>query len=74
MKLDEHGLKWLIMAGNGLKADCDDFLFKTEYNYRILFCFQKNQNTKYRILFGSEKIRISNTNSSILSNYSNTED
>ena len=33
----------------------------TEYEYRILFGFQKSPNTEYRILFGIEKTRIPNT-------------
>ena len=32
--------------------------FFTEYEYRILFGFQKSPNTKYQRLFGIEKIRI----------------
>ena len=41
--------------------ECDEYLFWTEYEYRILFGFQKSPNTEYRILFGIEKIRIPNT-------------
>ena len=43
------------------KAECDKYLFLTEYEYPILFGFQKSPNTEYRILFVIEKIRITNT-------------
>ena len=52
----------------------------TEYysvfrNHRIsnTIWYWENPNTEYRILFGIKKIRIPNTNSTIRSNYSNTE-
>ena len=35
--------------------------FLTEYEYQILFGFQKSLNTEYQTLFGIEKIRIPNT-------------
>ena len=35
--------------------------FLTEYEYQILFGFQKSPNTEYQILFGIEKILIPNT-------------
>ena len=41
--------------------ECDEYLFLTEYEYRILSGFQKSPNTEYRILFGIEKIQIPNT-------------
>ena len=41
-------------------------------NTRILFGVPKNPNTEYRILFGIEKSRIPNTNTTIRSNYSNS--
>ena len=41
-------------------------------NTRILFGVPKNPNTEYRILFGIEKIRIPNINTTIRSNYSNS--
>ena len=41
--------------------ECDEYLFLTEYEYRILFGFQKSPNIEYRILLGIEKIRIPNT-------------
>ena len=31
----------------GALAECDEYLFSTEYEYRILFGFQKSLNTKY---------------------------
>ena len=54
----------------------------TEYysvfrNHRIqnieYYLVLRNPNTEYRILFGIKKIQIPNTNSTIWSNYSNTE-
>ena len=42
-------------------SECDKYLLLTEYEYRILFGFQKLPNTKYQILFGIEKILIPNT-------------
>ena len=42
-------------------GECDEYLFLTEYEYRILFGFQKEPNTEYWIVFGIEKIRIVNT-------------
>ena len=53
--------------------ECDKYLLKTEYKYRILFGFQTSLNAKYGILFGIVKIRIPNTNRSIWSNYLNTK-
>ena len=41
-------------------------------NTQIIFGVPKNMNTKYRILFRIEKIRIPNTNTTIRSNYSNS--
>ena len=41
-------------------------------NTRILFGVPKNPNTEYQILFGIEKIRIPNTNTTFRSNYSNS--
>ena len=41
-------------------------------NTQILFGVPRNPNTEYRILFGIEKIRIPNTNTTIWSNYSNS--
>ena len=38
----------------------------TEYEFRILFGFQKSPNTEYRILFGIEKTQIPNTKYSSL--------
>ena len=35
--------------------------FFTEYDYRLLYDFQKSPNTEYQILFVIEKIRIPNT-------------
>ena len=40
-------------------------LLKTEYESRILFGFKISPNTKYKMLFGIEKIWIPKTNSSI---------
>ena len=34
----------------------DKYFFKTEYEYRILFGFQKSLKTEYRILFGIKKL------------------
>ena len=42
---------WLSWIG----ADCDRYVFKTKYEYQILFGFQKQPNTKFRILFRSDK-------------------
>ena len=42
-------------------GECDEYLFLTEYEYQILFGFQKEPNTEYWIVFGIEKIRILNT-------------
>ena len=38
-----------------------EYLFLIEYEYRILFDFQKSPITEYWILFGMEKILIPNT-------------
>ena len=54
--LEPFGASWLY-----LMAECDEYLFLTEYEYRILFGFQKSLNTEYLILFGIETIRIPNT-------------
>ena len=43
------------------KSECDEYLFLTEYEYWILFSFQKSLNTEYQILFVIETIRIPNT-------------
>ena len=63
----------LSNSGHVHTPECDEYLFLTEYEYQILFGFQKSPNTKYWILFGIEKIQIPNTNSTIWSNYLNTE-
>ena len=42
-------------------SECDQYLFLTKYEYRILFGFQKSPNTEYRIIFGIDKIQITNT-------------
>ena len=43
-------------------TECDEYLFfVTEFEYRVLFSFQKSPNTEYRILFVIEKIRIPKT-------------
>ena len=47
--------------GASLKAECDKYLFLTEYKYQIFFGFQKSLNTKYWIVFGIEKIGIPTT-------------
>ena len=43
------------------------------FNTRILFWVPKKPNTEYRILLGIEIIPTPNTNTTIWSNYSNTE-
>ena len=45
----------------------------TEYRISNTIRYWEKPNTEYRILFGIKKIRIPNTNSTIRSNYSNTE-
>ena len=45
----------------------------TEYQISNTIRYWENQNTKYRVLFGIKKIRITNMNSTIRSNYLNTK-
>ena len=51
---------YLSKESHLIETECDEYLFLTKYEYRILFGFQKSPNTKYQILFGIEKIQIPN--------------
>ena len=68
-------LRFLFHTRHFVLKICEIIWTGIRFNYsntQILFGVPKNPNTKYRILFSIEKIRIPNTNTTIRSNYSNS--